>query len=779
MLENYLYSIPKRKKIFYGILICWLFFSLVTVKLNCLSIPNPFKWVAEEVTDNITDEIFTATNQSISEAIGDMICWFFDVALNPFGPDLTEFEENTTFGSISLKDFLDDLAVFTGMFISTLIFGFSMIIYFFNGKVTDSKDTPVSLVFRYGLAVLICYQHKTIFETVLKIVDDFYKALSESTEELVKDPAGFKGLISGVAGEESFELLGIKLAIAVVAPGVSLIILIIQLILIWKLIKGFLKLYAEVVSRYIVTMVLLLLFGAFGGTIVSNNTSQIFKSYLRTLFSSFVVMIFNITWFKGCFMAVLGGTEFSLLKYIFVLEILAFGLKFDGMLRSMGLGVATGGSRIGAAIGGAGRNLANSLRNANDARKAGGKLLQAGGLATGNKGMFDLGSKVGAGLGDLAKGTSLSDPSRMAAKCGELGKKINDDYVKPKDAANMLARAMKNPGDQEAMNAVKGLTDGKIKEGAQALAANSGIKINDAKPYQFKGADGMTHSGLKISGEKVMPDGTTHAVNGVISDANAFDSCQDIGDGMGLNCKNTLKNGETCGISEAADLAGQDAADALQGAMDNGVDFGDDGYIEKAGKDSNGLDAFNCYGDDGGQVGTISGDEFIAASDLDASAGDGSIFANAKDQLKNDSSHKDCSDFSLTGFSGSSLGEDNASTSLSANFEKNDDGSSTCTISGENGQEAKFNVPEGTSYADALSSDAGKEAVSNVGGNADNYSFTPSEYTATTQNTDGTTSDYKMSFEDKEDGTRVGKMTDSDGKVSEINSSSIGEVMSN
>ena len=50
----------------------------------------------------------------------------------------------------------------------------------------------------------------------------------------------------------------------------------------------------------------------------------------------------------------------------------------------------------------------------------------------------------------------------------------------------------------------------------------------------------------------------THDVNGIISDAKAFDSSQKIGDenmGMGLHCDNTLKNGETCRAADAADVA--------------------------------------------------------------------------------------------------------------------------------------------------------------------------------------------------------------------------------
>ena len=111
------------------------------------------------------------------------------------------------------------------------------------------------------------------------------------------------------------------------------------------------------------------------------------------------------------------------------------------------------------------------------------------------------------------------------------------------------------------------------------MAGQNGIKVNDAKVCQFRGADGKMHSGIKIDGEKAQLNGEgkpildkdgnvkTHKVSGIISDENAFDSSQKIGDdkmGMGLHCNNSLKNGETCRVADAADVAGQSAADALQ-----------------------------------------------------------------------------------------------------------------------------------------------------------------------------------------------------------------------
>ncbi len=652
MIENYLYSLSKRKKIFYALLLAWLLLSLFFVRINCFEIKNPFKWAAEEVADNITDEMFTAANESMSEAVGSFVGWFFSIATEPFVPDGETFKDNTTFttedgGETNLKDFLSYFVIFGGMFISTLIYGFSMIIYFFSGKITDSKDTPVSLTAKYAVAVMICYAHDSICDTLLKLIGDLYAQMTLFTFKMVRNSGEFAAIVTKGEGETNLKLLGAGLVLAKMAPGVTFIILLIEIILIWKLVKGFLKLFAELVSRYIVTMVFLYMFALFGGTIVSNNTSQIFKSYLRTLLSSFFLLIFNIFWFKGCFMLVYGAKDFDLVKYIFILELLALGLKFDGMLRSMGLGVATGGSRLATAIGGSGRNLANTLRNANATRKSGGKLLQAAGIATGNKKLFDAGTKVGAGIKELTEGKKLDDPSIMASKLGENGKKMKDSDLKDGQAGKMLLNAMKNPGNKEAQNAVRGLSENALRRGAKELAGK-GINIKEAKFGQFKGDDGFTHSGIQIKGERMGTDGKQHEFSGIISDSDAFKSAQKVKgvgldgnsneidtDSLGFCSTSELKDGETCPVTDVKDFAGQDFDDALKNAREGGCEFGDNAFIEKDGEDSNHLDAANVFDGNGEQLGTISGDEYIKASSMSEDAGNGkTIGDDIQDKIK-------------------------------------------------------------------------------------------------------------------------------------------------
>ena len=231
MLENYLYSIPKKKKIFYAFLISWAFVSLLTYRVNCGGF---FSWIASTVTDNITDEIFTAMNQSLGEAVGALIDWFFNTLLQPFGPQIKTFTDSTNFVSVSLTDFLDRFSIFTGMFLATLFFGFGICVYFLNGKVIDSKDTPISLFFRYCVAIAICYKHKTIYTTILTIIDDYFGTMAYTLTKDAMKQEGFLNIVAKSADDE-LTIFAVKQAVKFTFPGVGLIIVILQIILIWKL----------------------------------------------------------------------------------------------------------------------------------------------------------------------------------------------------------------------------------------------------------------------------------------------------------------------------------------------------------------------------------------------------------------------------------------------------------------------------------------------------------------------------------------------------------------
>lgn len=364
---------------------------------------------------------------------------------------------------------------------------------------------------------------------------------------------------------------------------------------------------------------------------------------------------------------------------------------------------------------------------ANDARKAGGSLLQARGLATNNPDLFNLGTKLAASPFDAFK-PGHGGIMHMAATHGAQGTKIDDSLVSPKEAAEIMSFASNNPGNRDAMNALNGLSKNSILAGAKYMAGQNGIKVNDAKVCQFRGADGKMHSGIKIDGEKAQLNGKgkpildkdgnakTHKVSGIISDENAFDSSQKIGDdkmGRDLHCNNSLKKGTTTGTITNASTRESETFNFPSGTSYE--------------------DALSSSG--------------------------------ARDAIRKVSDSDVVSGFTPTEFGATSASDSGYDeTTVSAQFTPNADGSTRATFTNtENGTSTSFDVPDGTSYSDALSSDEAKSAVSSITSGGTAESFSPNEYVMPVTKEDGSRENYSVHFDGKDDGTYDAQITDSRG----------------
>ncbi len=659
MIENFYYSIPKWKKITYVALIVLFLFSLVSVKTQS----GLFAWAAQEITDNITNEIFESVNQAISGGVGTVLDVLSNVFTDPWGPQLTTFGNNTNYGGANVVKMLENFGIWIGVFIATIIYFFSMFTYFFSGKITDSKDTPISLTARYAVAMAICYKLETVINTFLDIVDKINEGyVRHALNSTMADASGGFLVLLGEAIDGWFKARIGEAVLTAMIPGVHIIIIIVQLFLIWKVLKGLFKLYAEMVSRYILSCFSVLLFAGFAGTIVSNNTSQIFKSYIQSLFGTFFVLLFNILWFKVCILTIMGViNNRSMLQYFFLLELMAFGLKLDGYLRSMGLNVAASGSRIASACGGAGRSLMMGLRMAGDMRRGGGNMLKEAGAAMAAKGdpngakLFSLGSKIGAGTstGDILKGRANPNNGmlNLASSLGANGMKMNDNIVSGAQAADIMSRAMSNPADKDAQNAMRALSNNKLAEGAQAMMGDK-YKVDNAALVSQRGADGMEHTGVKFNATPVNPDGSEgKAFTGTLSATDSFADAS--GETFGADdafsmqkddISNSMNRGESVAVDDFEDFGGSVAAEALESA--NGINF-DYGQVESMGRNADGENSFRCFDSAGTLSGTIQGDEFIASSsrpDADGNVASADMLENARTGITA-MGYSDCTDF--------------------------------------------------------------------------------------------------------------------------------------
>ena len=651
MIENYYYSIPRWKKVAFVILAGILIFCLCTARVNS----SLFGWIAKNIQDNITQEIFDSLNATIAECVGKFLDALGNVFTEPFGPQLATFRSHTNLGSGTADVIIRNLSTWIGVFISTLIFGFALFVYFFSGKITDSKDTPISLLGKFILARAMIIKAQDIMDTILSIIDKIHTSYVTGAIGTVLNGSTDKFLSK--CGESIDTYVTAK--VTSVIPGSIFLIAIVVIIIVWQLVKGFFKLFAELVSRYILTVVLLMLFPAFAGTLVSNDTNQIFKSYLRTLFSSFFVLLFNIVWFKACVMSAVGmAATFSPLQFFFTIELLHFGLKIDGVLRSMGLGVATGGSRIASAVGGSGRNLANSLRTANGLRRSGGELAKGIGVASGNRNMFNIGNRLAATPADIAS-NRLNDPNstfQLAAATGASGAKINDSLVDGRSAANIMSRAVNNPNDRDAQNALSALSGNALSMGAQEMLGN-GYRVEAASISRIRGDDGISRNGIDFTAKHV-GDGASFAsaeasryapsITGTISGEGAFARGEILKDGINgasssMICNNAMSKGDRAGIDDFASIGGTRANKAMDAINMDGFNGGI-GSIESLGTNRNRDDCFRLRDSEGCVNGTIQGDKVFSAGTNDT-ATQQEMFSGIKEAIRSQGGFDRVDDF--------------------------------------------------------------------------------------------------------------------------------------
>lgn len=622
-----------KKKLVFIIAISFLFFILLTQNVYS------WKWldnVLGNSTDNISDEYFTSVDQGVSNSMSSISEALASALLEPFTPNWDSFIQYTIMpNGQNAKTFLTGFAKAAGVFLSTLIFGFSLIKYFFQGKLSEMKDTPLKLLGKYILVLFLCYNTEAILTTFSNLMDTMYSLFTQTA--YMESQAGIKqemlNISSGMVekGTKSvINILGIGVAL-IYTPIVGLIILIVELVLIWQVIKGIIALYMEVVSRYILTFVLIAFAPAFVSTEVSCDTSDVARSYFRTVFTSILLLIFNTLWFKMCLGISLcsEGSQMTLIGYIFLIKMLQLGQKLSEILRSMGLSVASSAQTMGMAGAGLfrGMMMMRMLGQANDAKNALGKSLMEKGALQGDakgKAMYDAGSKI-AGAAKEKSGNgfapSMAGVSAYASKCGAVGAKMDDSLVSGTAAANIAGAAIgAKQGDKDALNAAKGLSNEKLKEGVQELCGDD-IMVTSATMGTVAGEDG-NFTGIKIDGY----DENGEQISGILAGEDKVGSgvalsggaAQD--NGVMFRATSILKNGESCEVQNSL-KAGQDVHNGIKSmkgaAAANAATYTQLGRSKTVSDSMNSRQMANAGHvlDKGGTViGSVNGSQFTAAA---------------------------------------------------------------------------------------------------------------------------------------------------------------------
>ncbi len=489
-------------------------------------------WIKGKINDSVStmaDEMLSGLGQRMSETVEAIGNDIVSGMVGGLGPDLTAFDnfvsgrDINTKGAAAYRDVHNKFTTVAQVFgygIAIIILLISLL-QFFIAKPGELKDTPFRLVFKFILSIGLIAGSREIMDMILEVANDIW------TNVIMSEVINGKTLTLSydtlapvtVSGEEvAIDLLaagGKALAfkkICGLIPGIGAFIGLFQLLIYWPLIKGFVKLYIEIVERYLVVVLLYFFFGAAAGTIVSNNTSNVFKSYMRMVASQIFLLFVNAALLSVFIDALLRKAfTVSVPNYIFGLAFLKVCQRIDSYMASLGLNVAqTGGQTLDAILGaGAGilRGLGNLGRSAGKGANLASAVAEKGGHFKTAAGLKALSGTRGAA--DVIGAGGIDSAARLMA--ANRGKSFS---ATPDQAATMIKDFMGDPNNQKKAAMIAGYDDQSLIAGMNKIMADSGQNIhvsdidrstlNKHGQLKFRGTAGEGANAQNISGTFAM-----------------------------------------------------------------------------------------------------------------------------------------------------------------------------------------------------------------------------------------------------------------------------------
>lgn len=344
--------------------------------------------------------------------------------LQDYGPDLTNFYSyfgiDTTrnwlvrgrnydsYGYVTTEDSFIMFFKIAGYIAATLIFLWNLFCLLF-GPLTSQRETPLKLIARYGLTIFIIF----IAQDIVGILCVIAKALWNYASAI---EFGDYSLLSGYFAP--WDLVSN-------IPCSGLLRIIISIALGWQIVKGFMKLFIEIVERYVLFGILSVIFPFASSTNVSSTTSSIFKAYLQMFISQMIILVMNL-WFIRMFFRLLAyrttdNTDWaaSIIFFMFAITYLRVARRLDEYMLEMGLSVGlTGTNLVNTIISAVQTSLSigsSAIMASNKAMTTSGKSAMSMGVKTGNPGMYAAGSAI----------TSLGNV--LSGKNGNSGNAANGD----------------------------------------------------------------------------------------------------------------------------------------------------------------------------------------------------------------------------------------------------------------------------------------------------------------------------------------------------------------
>ncbi len=245
--------------------------------------------------------------------------------------------------------------------------GAFQLLKFFTGPLNSSRSTPMEIGVRMALAFAMIWFGNYFLEAIVNLFTYPYQALlgvdaSAMSQSVMQDTSALlTGLIDGAAG--------------------TVLSIIMTFMLGWNL----LKLFLEVVERYLMVGVLTYTSPLAWATLSTQESTSIFKKWLSMFFGQCLLMLLNV-WSVKMIISVMTFTGSNILfRMILGLAFCKVAQRFDTYLQTIGVNAAhTGGSladdvmAVGASMLGLGSKTTGALAMGAGNNALGNSLIKGG-----------------------------------------------------------------------------------------------------------------------------------------------------------------------------------------------------------------------------------------------------------------------------------------------------------------------------------------------------------------------------------------------------------------
>lgn len=441
---------------------------------------------AAQITDEVVEGI-TTTSTTVVDSIGQGIMKVFCASLKP---DFSAF--NGLINGVSLESIIHNLAKDLGIILAFLILIVAAYSFFF-AKAEEPRDTPVGLIIHFFIAMVVILASLEITTAITEDANIIWQSdVMKYREDKTLGDDGYATFTDAVVEHDgTIEVLGITLgSLAAVVSGywiIALVALIVFLVLFIPYLKALIRLYMEILTRYLLWCFILLFMPLAAATMVSNTTSTIWKSYLRMVISTFLIFIIQVFLFAVSVDITLSGfITKGVVGYFLGLSFINVSTRFDMYVARLGVSVAQSAAACRNALMGGVRGLIMGASMGDRLRHSAGSTILAAGAASGNFGAVKLGQALlfqGGGSSGPVNGFG-TDMNAFA----EIGKHSPGSLnLEPDDAKKFMKDFIASPKHDKTINALNALSEdsklfglnGILEEGAMNNSLLDGVKATD------------------------------------------------------------------------------------------------------------------------------------------------------------------------------------------------------------------------------------------------------------------------------------------------------------